>query len=56
VAIAKKEHGIDKSLYEMLQIVSVSAFEGIPLKELFSNSITSLPHPEAITTPSLLGF
>jgi hypothetical protein len=56
VAIAKKEHGIDKSLHEMLQIVSVSAFEEIPLKELFSNSTASLPHPEAINTPSLLGF
>jgi len=56
VAIAKKEHGIDKSLYEMLQIVSVSAFEEIPLKELFSNPTAPLPYPEVITTPSLLGF
>ena len=56
VAIAKKEHGIDKSLHEMLQIVSVSAFEEIPLKELFSHSPSLQETQQTLNTPSLLGF
>ena len=36
VAIMKKELGIEKSLYEILQIVSVNAFEQVPLRELLT--------------------
>ena len=34
VAILKKELAIEKSLYEILQILSVSAFEQVPISEL----------------------
>ena len=34
VAIARKELGIERNLYEILQIVSVSVFDKTPLKEL----------------------
>ena len=36
VAIAKKQLGIRKSLYEILQILSVNAFSQIPLEELLT--------------------
>jgi len=36
VAIIKKELGIPKSLYEILQIVSVNAFEQVPLIEVLT--------------------
>lgn len=36
VAILRKELQIEKSLYEMLQIISVSAFEQVSLTELFA--------------------
>jgi hypothetical protein len=38
VAIIRKRLGIDVSLYSMLQIVSVTPFENIPLIQLFSES------------------
>jgi hypothetical protein len=38
VALAKKRLGIERSLYEMLQIISVSAFEETPLNSLFAVS------------------
>lgn len=37
VAIAKKRHNINYSLYEMLQVFSISALGRIPIAELFSN-------------------
>jgi len=37
VAILKKEHRINQSMYEILQILSVNTFERIPLVELFSD-------------------
>jgi hypothetical protein len=37
VAIAKKKLGIQYSLYEILQYISVAPFEKVPLKETFSN-------------------
>ena len=36
-AIVRKELGLGLSLSQMLQIVSVSAFEQVPLVELFAN-------------------
>lgn len=38
VAIARKELDLEHSLYQTLQIVSVSAFEQVPLAELFARS------------------
>lgn len=39
VAIAKKKFNLKNSLYEMLQIISISVFDKVPIKELFSNPI-----------------
>jgi hypothetical protein len=56
VAIAKEELGIKKSLYEILQIVSVSAFEQVTLSELFVEP-PAVPQPASPSiTPFLLGF
>lgn len=41
VAILKKELGIRKSLYEILQIVSVNVFEQVPIGELLTQPIES---------------
>ncbi len=45
VAIAKKTFGLHQSLHQVLQIISVSIFESVPLRDLFtsesSNSETS---------------
>lgn len=43
VAILKKKLKIDKNIYEILQILSVSLFDKIPLLELFSSNETQ-PH------------
>jgi hypothetical protein len=40
VAITKKEMGLPQSLHQMLQVISVSAFEPIPLLELFGPNLT----------------
>lgn len=37
VVIAKKKLNIDKTLYEILQLVSISPFDKTPLKTLFAN-------------------
>jgi hypothetical protein len=37
VAIAKKEFGLPQSLHQILQVISVSVFEPVPLPELFAN-------------------
>jgi hypothetical protein len=37
VAIAKKKLNLNQSIYEILQLVSISAFDKTPLKELFAN-------------------
>jgi hypothetical protein len=36
VAIAKKESGLPQSLHQVLQVISVSVFEPVPLVELFA--------------------
>lgn len=38
VAIAKKRFNLKQSLYEILQVISVSVFDKMPIKELFTNS------------------
>jgi transposase len=37
VAIAKKQLGLPQSLHQILQVISVSVFEPVPLSELFAN-------------------
>lgn len=43
VAIVKKALGLDRSLHEILQILSISLFEKIPLKEALSRPIEHIP-------------
>jgi hypothetical protein len=38
VAIAKKKFNLKQSLYEILQVISISVFDKVPIRELFSNS------------------
>ena len=56
VAIAKKEFKLEKTLYEILQILSVSAFEQTSLSELLAKEDYSLNKDESQKTPFLLGF
>jgi hypothetical protein len=56
VAIAKKELKLDKSLYEILQILSVSAFEQRPVSELLAQDDSSPKYDKSQNTPYLLGF
>ena len=56
VAIAKKQMNAEKSLYEILQILSISAFEQVPLTELLAKTPVSQSAAEALETPNLLGF
>lgn len=39
VAIAKKRFNLKQSLYEILQVISVSVFDKMPIKDLFANQI-----------------
>ena len=39
VAIAKKKYNLKQSLYEILQVISISIFDKVPIRELFSNPI-----------------
>jgi hypothetical protein len=50
VALAKKELGLERSLYEMLQILSVSAFEEMPIKSLFSGTDLHMETPALQST------
>ena len=54
VAIVRKKHGIRRSAYEMLQILSVSLTDKTSVRELFERSELSLP--EAQATPFLPGL
>lgn len=39
VAIAKKKFNLKQSLYEILQVISISVFDKVSIRELFSTSI-----------------
>jgi hypothetical protein len=56
VAIAKKELKLEKSLYEILQILSVSAFEQMPLSHLIVKNDASTKRDESQNTLFLFGF
>jgi hypothetical protein len=43
VAILKKQLQSEKSLYSILQILSVNAFEKVPLQQVFRDSISQIP-------------
>jgi len=45
VAIVRKELHLDRSLGEILQILSLSLFEKTPLNQAFSRQIVTLPEP-----------
>lgn len=40
VAIAKKELGLPQTLHQILQVISVSVFEPVPLTDLFNSPAT----------------
>jgi hypothetical protein len=40
MAIAKKEHGLSQSLHQILQVISISIFETVPLKDLLVSPST----------------
>jgi hypothetical protein len=50
VAIAKKRLGVEASLYTILQILSLTLFEKIPLDQLFNDA--ALGNLAAKTLPS----
>ena len=56
VAIAKKQLHLDKSLYEILQILSVSTFEPVRLGELLAQSSAPPNAAEMQNTQHLLSF
>ena len=53
VAIARKQAKVQKSLYEILQTLSVSAFEQVPLAELLAQTS---PEPKAAQTQIILNL
>jgi hypothetical protein len=56
VAIAKKEWKLEKSLYQILQILSVSAFDQTPVSQLLAEKDGPPNQPESQNSPYLLGF
>ena len=56
VAILRKEARLDKSLYEILQILSVNAFEQMPIAQLLAKAKPSPDPGQSQNTPFLLGF
>lgn len=48
VAIAKKEFSLPQSLHQILQVISVSVFEPVPLSELFSNRPLNIDQPNQL--------
>ncbi|MBI3618673.1 IS4 family transposase [Candidatus Peregrinibacteria bacterium] len=56
VAILKKQWRIEQSMYDILQILSTSAFEKIGLQELFSKIDLQKPEPDPDFSALGLGF
>ena len=56
VAIARKQLNLNQSLYQILQVLSVSAFEQIPLYQLFANDMPPVTTLKPLETPLLGGF
>jgi transposase len=56
VAIIKKPLGIERNLYEILQILSASLFDKTPIKQLFSDGRLQILNDNPQMTLDLLGF
>jgi transposase len=56
VAIAKKQLGLDMSLYQILEILSVTIFEKTPILEGFSNFNDQSPEVDPAIQLSLFDF
>ena len=56
VAIAKKQLGLNLSLYKILQILSVTVFEKIPILEGFSNFNDEFPDNGSCIQLNLFDF
>lgn len=56
VAIAKKELGIDRTMYEILQILSISAFDKTQLYQLLSGTRPQLSNDDACKQLKLFDF
>ena len=56
VAIARKQLGLEKSLHEILQILSVTAFEQTPLNEVLAHDPLSSSTPNHHEAQVSLGF
>jgi hypothetical protein len=54
-AIVRKRLGIDTSLYQMLQILSLSLFEKIPLKQLLTQNMPQIQNHEIDNQLNLFG-
>ena len=56
VAIAKREMALPGSLHQVLQIVSISALEKVPLNELFMKDNTMTPAVDTLIQLEINGF
>jgi len=56
VAIVKKELGLKASMYEILQVLSVTLFEKTPLKNLFSGHLNNFSQGNLYNQLSLFDF
>lgn len=56
VAIAKREYALPGSLYQILQVISISAFEKVPLAELFTKYVTINEHFDTPIQMEINGF
>ncbi len=56
IAIVKKELGLKASMYEILQVLSVTLFEKTPLKSLFSGHLSSFSQDNLHNQLSLFDF
>ena len=56
IAIVKKELGLKASMYEILQVLSVTLFEKTPLKSLFSGHLSSFSQDNLHDQLSLFDF
>jgi len=56
VAITRKQLGLPRSLTAVLQILSVNAFQKVPIVELFAELDTSEPHSNTPNQLTLNGF
>ena len=56
VAILKKELRIERSMGEIMQILSLTLFEKTPISRVLSQSEPSYERPESPKQPSLFAF